>query len=215
MALRIGDPRPHGPRARASDASRARSPTSTTWTPSRPRTSRSRRCSVRTCREQRPVPRTELVATAEPGPGGSRCARGHRGDDPVAAAEAPRPLRHPTSGLGRGRTRYRRTVAALDDPRAERAGSRHAPRNLGAPVDRDHARGHLHDRRGRVWLRDEPGYPILDPVPEPPPVLIAEGERADALDAPRVAIVGTTRPRLMASPTPMSSRSRSRRRGSP
>ena len=58
-------------------------------------------------------------------------------------------------------------------------------------VDRERARRQLHDRHGRVWLRDEPGYPILDPVPEPPPVLIAEGDRSDAFDAPRVAIVGT------------------------
>jgi DNA processing protein len=58
-------------------------------------------------------------------------------------------------------------------------------------VDPDRARRQLVDRRGRVWLRDEPGYPIVDPIPEPPPVLLAEGERPDAFDAPRVAIVGT------------------------
>ena len=58
-------------------------------------------------------------------------------------------------------------------------------------VDRERARRQLHDRRGRVWLRDEPVYPILDPIPEPPAVLIAEGDRPDAFDAPRVAIVGT------------------------
>jgi len=58
-------------------------------------------------------------------------------------------------------------------------------------VDRERARRHLHDRRGRVWLRGEPDYPILDPIPEPPAVLIAEGARPDAFDAPRVAIVGT------------------------
>jgi DNA processing protein len=58
-------------------------------------------------------------------------------------------------------------------------------------VEPDHARRLLVDRRARVWLRDEPGYPILDPLPDPPPVLIAEGERIDAFDAPRVAIVGT------------------------
>ena len=58
-------------------------------------------------------------------------------------------------------------------------------------VDPDRARHQLEDRRGRVWLRGEPGYPIVDPIPEPPAVLIAEGERPDAFDAPRVAIVGT------------------------
>jgi DNA processing protein len=58
-------------------------------------------------------------------------------------------------------------------------------------VDPDRTRHLLLDRRGRVWLRDEPGYPILEPVPEPPPLLVAEGDRPDAFDAPRVAIVGT------------------------
>jgi DNA processing protein len=58
-------------------------------------------------------------------------------------------------------------------------------------VDPDRAHRQLVDRRGRVWLRDEPGYPILDPIPEPPVLLVAEGERPDAFDAPRVAIVGT------------------------
>jgi DNA processing protein len=58
-------------------------------------------------------------------------------------------------------------------------------------VDPDGARRQLEDRRGRVWLRDEPGYPIVGPIPEPPALLVAEGERIDAFDAPRVAIVGT------------------------
>ena len=34
-------------------------------------------------------------------------------------------------------------------------------------------------------------YPIPDPLPNRPPVLLGEGERPDAFDAPRVAIVGT------------------------
>jgi DNA processing protein len=42
-----------------------------------------------------------------------------------------------------------------------------------------------------VWLDGEPAYPILEPLPEPPLCLLAEGDRPDALDAPRVAIVGT------------------------
>ena len=73
----------------------------------------------------------------------------------------------------------------------ERAASDARFRTWARRVDRERDRRQLHSRRGRVWLRDQPGYPILDPIPEPPPVLIAEGERADAFDAPRVAIVGT------------------------
>ena len=58
-------------------------------------------------------------------------------------------------------------------------------------VDPERARRRLEDRRARVWLREEPRYPILDPIPEPPALLIGEGDRPDAFDAPRVAIVGT------------------------
>jgi DNA processing protein len=42
-----------------------------------------------------------------------------------------------------------------------------------------------------VWLADEDGYPIDEPIPDRPPVLLGEGERTDAFDAARVAIVGT------------------------
>jgi len=47
-------------------------------------------------------------------------------------------------------------------------------------------------RRGaRAWLTDDRHYPVLDPLPHRPSVLVAEGARPDALDQPRVAIVGT------------------------
>ena len=46
-------------------------------------------------------------------------------------------------------------------------------------------------RRTRVWVAGDPDYPIPDPLPNRPPVLLGEGKRPDALDAPRVAIVGT------------------------
>lgn len=46
-------------------------------------------------------------------------------------------------------------------------------------------------RRTRVWLATDPDYPIRDEIPDRPPVLFGEGERLDALDAPRIAIVGT------------------------
>ena len=47
-------------------------------------------------------------------------------------------------------------------------------------------------RRGtRVLLASEGGFPITDDVPRRPPVLLVEGDRPGAFDAPRVAIVGT------------------------
>lgn len=46
-------------------------------------------------------------------------------------------------------------------------------------------------RRTKVWFEGRAGYPIGDDVPDRAPVLLAEGMRADALDARRVAVVGT------------------------
>lgn len=46
-------------------------------------------------------------------------------------------------------------------------------------------------RGARVWLGDDDAFPILDPLPRRPTVLVAEGDRPDALARPRVAIVGT------------------------
>jgi DNA processing protein len=47
-------------------------------------------------------------------------------------------------------------------------------------------------RRGtHVWTEHCDAYPILDEVPDRPAVLFAEGQRLDALDRPRVAVVGT------------------------
>jgi len=50
----------------------------------------------------------------------------------------------------------------------------------------------VQSRGTRVLLATDPGFPI-DPeaIPDHPAVLLAEGDRPDALDAPRVAIVGT------------------------
>jgi DNA processing protein len=47
--------------------------------------------------------------------------------------------------------------------------------------------------RTHRWARGRPGYPILDAelLPDMPAVLLGEGERPDAFEAPRVAIVGT------------------------
>jgi DNA processing protein len=47
-------------------------------------------------------------------------------------------------------------------------------------------------RRGtRVWAIGQPGFPIDPELANAPAVLFAEGARADVLDRPRVAIVGT------------------------
>lgn len=58
-------------------------------------------------------------------------------------------------------------------------------------IDAEATRRRLVERGARVWLDGDPGYPILDPVPGRPFLLVAEGARPDSLDAPRVAVVGT------------------------
>jgi DNA processing protein len=52
-------------------------------------------------------------------------------------------------------------------------------------------RAQVEARRTRVWIAGDDDYPIPDPLPDRPPVLLGEGERPDAFDASRVAIVGT------------------------
>ncbi len=56
-------------------------------------------------------------------------------------------------------------------------------------VDRSAAQ--ITERAPKVWLASDPDYPIKDEVPERPSVLLGEGTRFDAFDAPRVGIVGT------------------------
>ncbi len=46
-------------------------------------------------------------------------------------------------------------------------------------------------RGTRVYVERAAGYPIGDDVPGRPAVLLAEGDRPDALEQPRVAVVGT------------------------
>lgn len=58
-------------------------------------------------------------------------------------------------------------------------------------LDLDTTRRRLRERRTRVWFEGDPQYPVPDPLPRMPVALFAEGESADALAAPRVAIVGT------------------------
>jgi DNA processing protein len=52
-------------------------------------------------------------------------------------------------------------------------------------------RAQLAARDTRVWIADDDGYPIRDPLPDRPPVLLGEGARPDAFANKRVAIVGT------------------------
>jgi DNA processing protein len=49
----------------------------------------------------------------------------------------------------------------------------------------------LEKRGTHVWIAGGDGYPIRDEVPDRPPVLLGEGDRTDAFEAARVAIVGT------------------------
>jgi DNA processing protein len=42
-----------------------------------------------------------------------------------------------------------------------------------------------------MWRRGRDDWPVRSPIEDEPEVLLAEGERADAIDRPRVAIVGT------------------------
>lgn len=58
-------------------------------------------------------------------------------------------------------------------------------------VDAASAYDRMCERGTHVWLDGEPGFPVAEPLPDLPVCLLAEGDRVDALDAPRVAIVGT------------------------
>lgn len=46
-------------------------------------------------------------------------------------------------------------------------------------------------RSTHIWIAGDDDYPIRDPFPDRPPVLLGEGARPDAFEATRVAIVGT------------------------
>ncbi len=49
----------------------------------------------------------------------------------------------------------------------------------------------LERRATRAYVRSQPGYPIVDDVPDRPPVLLAEGAGDHVWMQPRVAVVGT------------------------
>ena len=55
----------------------------------------------------------------------------------------------------------------------------------------DRSAAQIEDRAPKVWLADDADYPIKDALPGRPAVLLGEGARFDAFDAPRVGIVGT------------------------
>lgn len=103
-------------------------------------------------------------------------------------------LDHHGSARAAARAVERRQAArqlALAAHPARRAALEQAGARWADELDLGATRRRIVTRGARVWLEAEPDFPILDPVPDRPCVLVAEGERLDALDAPRVAIVGT------------------------
>ena len=130
-----------------------------------------------------PVPSADHVAAValaglpEIGPARLRFLLDHYGSPTralraVRRGDAARQMRHTSSPRGR------EALAA-------------ASAGWPAQLDPDATRRLLVTRGARVWLDGESEYPIVDVPPPPPALLLAEGSRPDALDAPRVAIVGT------------------------
>jgi DNA processing protein len=58
-------------------------------------------------------------------------------------------------------------------------------------IDAVAVRDLLTRRRTRVWIEGADDYPILEAVPDSPVVLFGEGDVAEVLEQPRVAVVGT------------------------
>lgn len=81
-------------------------------------------------------------------------------------------------------------LAAVTEGRAETLVPEVAARWRGAADPAGVART-LARRGTHVFVDGAPGYPIDDPLPDRPVVLLAEGAKPEALHAPRVAIVGT------------------------
>jgi len=86
---------------------------------------------------------------------------------------------------------------AAEAPLTAERGTPHAvsPRELAsswrAHADPDTTAARLARRHTKVWVEGSPGYPIGDEIPDRAPVLLGEGSMASALDARRVAVVGT------------------------
>lgn len=75
-------------------------------------------------------------------------------------------------------------------------GVRHAKRvgarwHAGAAQVVARAAAQIAARRPLVWMANDRDAPIREPLPDRPPILFGEGARADAFEAPRIAIVGT------------------------
>jgi DNA processing protein len=97
----------------------------------------------------------------------------------------------PHAALIAVRERRAESILAASLPVARRAAFAATCATWPARIDPERTRRLLVERGAFVWLDGEPTYPIADPIPGKPVVLLAEGRRPDALDAPRVAIVGT------------------------
>lgn len=121
-------------------------------------------------------------------------------DSHVAAATlASLPLITP-GRLRRLLEKFRGPVAALAAVTSGNAGTalREADRSREtlpglwrAHADPQRVTATLEARRSRVWLESDADFPIREPVDDQPAVLLGEGERTEAFEAPRVAIVGT------------------------
>lgn len=97
-------------------------------------------------------------------------------------------------------TRFGGAAGALDAVRRGTAatafGSRHRDPDGVVPTwpgvaDPDRVAAVLARRGTLVMTERDPGYPIRDPFPDRPAVLLAEGDRPEALERPMVAVVGT------------------------
>lgn len=143
---------------------------------------------------------------------GTRCSRStqppsFRSDDNRVAAAAlaclpgigPATLRRllarfPDPTLAADAVLAGRALELLEPPR-DRARGASTGRSLAASwagaIDLDYTRTLLERRSTTVLLASDPEFPIEADLPSCPSVLFLEGERSEALRAPRVAIVGT------------------------
>jgi DNA processing protein len=87
-----------------------------------------------------------------------------------------------------------RALAAVAAGRAWEAfapGDRALAREWATAADPERVEQILRHRRCQVLVVGAPDYPIAADLPGRPPVLFAEGDRAEVLQAPRVGVVGT------------------------
>lgn len=125
----------------------------------------------------REVAALALVSLPEVGPAHVRSLLA-RWPDPVAAAEA--------VGAGRGHEALCDMARNMARPGARALGSTWA-----AALDLPGAAARLAAHPARVLVTGDEGFPVDPALPDAPAVLLVAGERPEALDRPRVAIVGT------------------------